>query len=339
MTDTLYRPPLANLWTGRTDTEEAHTALRWHQQMQCLDLGDSSRAAEAAGKLTLLGFACDAGVKRNKGRPGAAAGPDALRAALANGICDDETFMDAGNVACVGDDLEAAQATLANQLQTLIAQGAKPVVLGGGHEVAWASFQGLIPRLQSGRQRLGIINFDAHLDLRTPKPAGSSGTPFRQIAQWCEVNQQPFHYLVLGVNPSANTTALFDYAQEKQVQWLTDWEMEANPIAETFAYCEKFLAQVDALYITVCLDVFNAAFAPGVSAPAAAGISPARMLQVFTHLLVRAQALGKTVWLLDVAELNPTYDPHSQTAKLGARIIWEYYHASRQPKSESPAEK
>ncbi|MBB3168655.1 formimidoylglutamase [Simiduia aestuariiviva] len=329
MSHPLYRAANPKLWTGRIDSEESSPALRWHQQMQCLDLSQPL-SANLDRQVTLLGFASDAGVKRNKGRPGAAAGPDALRAALANSACADHPLYDAGDIICEGDRLESAQLGLAEHLAKLIEAQANPVVLGGGHEVAWASFQGLIPKLQQSNARLGIINFDAHLDLRRPNPAGSSGTPFRQIAEWCDANGHPFNYWVLGVNPSANTDALFQYAREKDVQWIEDDAFESEPLSALAEACNAFLTTVDSLYITVCLDVFNAAFAPGVSAPAALGISPSRMLWVFKHLIKQAKAVNKPVWLLDIAELNPAYDPHGQTARLGARIIWEYQRAQSQ---------
>jgi formiminoglutamase len=157
MNTSLYRAPIASLWSGRTDTEEPQGALRWHQQMRCIDLTDDPHGEDLQGHLALLGFASDAGVKRNKGRPGAAAGPDALRAALTNCACDDITLIDAGNVICVGEDLENAQIALAEHLAKLHAHAARPVVLGGGHEVAWASFQGLIPALTNSDKRLASL--------------------------------------------------------------------------------------------------------------------------------------------------------------------------------------
>ena len=50
------------------------------------------------------------------------------------------------------------------------------VVLGGGHETAYGSHLGLGPR-----PRLGVLNLDAHFDLREAERP-TSGTPFRQIA-------------------------------------------------------------------------------------------------------------------------------------------------------------
>ena len=62
--------------------------------------------------------------------------------------------------------------------------GQFPVVLGGGHEVAFGTYLGLarISRSAHPGDRIGILNLDAHFDLR-PGPVPSSGTPFRQIAE------------------------------------------------------------------------------------------------------------------------------------------------------------
>ena len=72
----MRRPAVRADWSGRTDAAEGGAALRWHQVVRPRDM--------AAAPVALVGFACDAGVARNKGRPGAMTGPSALRKALAN---------------------------------------------------------------------------------------------------------------------------------------------------------------------------------------------------------------------------------------------------------------
>ena len=59
-------------WTGRMDPEDGPDAIRLNQLVK------------PGAKRAVIGFACDAGVKRNKGRIGAKEGPAALRQALAN---------------------------------------------------------------------------------------------------------------------------------------------------------------------------------------------------------------------------------------------------------------
>lgn len=80
----------------------------------------------------------------------------------------------------------------------------------GGHETAFAHGAGVLDAFPQAK--VGIVNFDAHLDLRHADQA-TSGTPFRQLAQLCDEQQREFHYACIGVSRAANTRALWDEAQ------------------------------------------------------------------------------------------------------------------------------
>ncbi|MFN3612859.1 arginase family protein, partial [Tepidimonas sp.] len=78
---------------------------------------------------------------------------------------------------------------------------------------------------------------------------------------------------------------------------------------------EQDLAQCDAVYLTVCLDVLPGGQAPGVSAPAALGVPLARVLALMDEVL----SAGKLV-AADIAELNPGLDRDGLTARVAARV-------------------
>ena len=303
------------LWGGRVDAAEGPRARRWHQQVETIP-----PKLVKPRQLALLGFAVDAGVARNQGRVGAAKGSHALRAALANMAWHhgETPVYDAGDVHCQDDELEAAQARFGERLSQLFAQGFRPIGLGGGHEIAYASWLGLSAHLQTSKAppRIGILNLDAHYDLRQADRA-SSGTPFRQIADDCARRAWPFRYACFGVSAAANTGALLDSAVQLGVCTLWDWQMQSES-AHSSAMLAQFLAGIDQLYLSVCMDVFPAAQAPGVSAPAALGV-PAHILW---PLLQQIRASNK-LFYLDIAELNPRFDIDQRTAKLAARIVWE----------------
>ena len=308
-------------WQGRVDSEEATPALRWHQVVTPLD------EQSEPGSKALLGFACDEGVKRNKGRQGAFDGPDAIRKSLANlSFPGDQPVYDAGNIECLDADLEAAQISLANTVSKMLGRELDVTVLGGGHEIAWGSYQGIVQYLDTindETSKVGIINFDAHLDLRNPAPGCSSGTPFRQIAEWCEENDRAFRYHVIGFNPSANTTALIEYAKSKNVSWVEDVDAHLANLDRICAGLRDFMADVDYLYVTICLDVFTAATAPGVSAPASVGVSGEVVIRLLREVRILSAELEVPIILSDVAELNPHFDIDQRTARLAARLVWE----------------
>ena len=307
-----------SLWTGRRDGD-AVDHRRWHQLVEALP-----DTAELNGADTVLGFACDEGVRRNQGRVGAAAGPAALRRALAQlpgprG----RRLLDAGDVNCRDGELEAAQNELAQRVADILQRGGRPLVLGGGHEVAWGSFLGIQTALKGAVDRLGIVNFDAHFDLRDPAQGASSGTPFRQIAQWCEYRGQAFNYLPVGINPAANTRALYEYARRQGVVWLEDRECVVSALPRLTPIIDGFIAPLEHLYLTICLDAFPAGVAPGVSAPGVPGLCPHAGLALIGEVVGACARHGVEIVLLDIAEMNPAYDRDGITARWAARLVLE----------------
>jgi formiminoglutamase len=298
------------VWQGRIDPEA--NSDRWHQRIEPI-------TASATPGCALIGFASDAGVARNRGRIGAAAGPTAIRNALAPLAWHRQNpAYDAGNVRCDGDALEVAQQALAERIAPLLDGGHLPVVLGGGHEVAFASWCGLAAHLASREScpRVGIINLDAHFDLRDHAHVRSSGTPFSQIAEDCQKRNWLFQYACLGVSRSANTQALYKRAEALNVMVREDRDIHAAALAGLQQDVTAFIDQCDYLYLTIDLDVLPASEAPGVSAPAARGVS----LALLEPLIETVRDSGK-LRLADLAELNPAFDIDHRTARVAARLV------------------
>ena len=302
-------------WTGRFDGDGADHRRWWQAvtpyQPRPVPLPASSARERPA---VLLGFGSDAGVRRNKGRTGAAAAPAAIRSSLAPlAFHRAGEFHDAGDVLVHGDALVAGQARAGLAVTALLDAGALPVVLGGGHETAFASYLG-VAGSASVREGLtvGVLNLDAHFDLRD-EPVPSSGTPFLQMARAEAAAGRELAYAVVGISEPNNTRALFRTAADLGVDYLLDEDCSADA---AHAFVAAFLARVDALYLTIDLDVLPASVAPGVSAPAAYGVP----LPVISAVCRQVAASGKLLHL-DVAELNPEFDVDGRTAKVAARLI------------------
>ena len=312
----MHRKADMKQWQGRVDAAEGELGMRWHQVVHPFGQADGGSG------VGLVGFACDAGVARNQGRTGAEGGPAALRAMLANmPVRRCKSIADAGDIACDasdnGDGLEQAQEELSAAVAGVLASGRLAIALGGGHEIAFGSFGGLARHLaaRETEPRIGILNLDAHFDLRMEARA-TSGTPFRQIAEECQARGWAFNYCCLGVSAFANTEALFQRAGALGVTWRLDEDMGVMQLEQTLATVSSFLAGVDHLYLTICLDVLPASVAPGVSAPAARGVP----LDVIEPIVDAAAASGK-LRLADIAELNPGRDIDNRTARVAARLV------------------
>lgn len=317
-----YQPTAATSWTGRTDGT-APDLLRWHQVIKVVDLLQAPLPAlqpEEKG-VVLLGFASDEGVRRNKGRTGAAEGPAALRKAIANfpvHFNEQTILLDAGDILCVNGELENAQQVLSEAVNAILTAGYLPLLLGGGHEITYGHASGI--RRFAPQQKIGFINFDAHFDIRIPGEEGpSSGTGFWQLAQDAKQAGIPFHYLALGIQKNGNTRQLFNIAGEEDATYVSADAFHLQDKDTLFAAIQHFLGQVDKVYLTTCLDVFAAPFAPGVSATAYNGIMPGGLfLQCYRRILQSGKVAGT-----DIAELNPSLDIDNRTAKLAASLIFE----------------
>jgi formiminoglutamase len=311
-TPTVDVPPLP--WRGRFDGDGTEHRRWWQAVAPYHHTPATPSAARSPRPAALLGFNSDAGVLRNKGRVGAAVAPAAIRAALGPlAFRLPREVFDAGDVTVTGNALEAGQARAGLAVSKMLDAGSLTVVLGGGHETAFASYLGVAGSAAvRGGKRLGVLNLDAHFDLRD-EPEPSSGTPFLQMARAEEAAGRELKYAVVGISEPNNTPALFSTASRLGVKYLLDEDCSAEATAQFVA---GFLESVDVLYLTIDLDVLPAAVAPGVSAPAAYGVP----LPVISAVCRQVAASGKLLHL-DVAELNPKFDIDQRTAKVAARLV------------------
>ena len=340
MTKHIQTETLESIWQGRVDSEDGEQGRRFHQMVNLVD--ERNQSVQQQAGLMLLGFCCDEGVRRNKGRVGAFQAPNLIRSALANMAWhhdnknNEAPLYDAGNVSCLDNKLEKSQQELADHVCSALQQKHKVLIFGGGHEIAWGTFKGLSQHLQASgisAPKIGIINFDAHFDLRTYSTTNSlypssSGTPFKQIADHCLKLGWTFNYACLGVSRASNTQALFNQAEQLNVLYREDKELATHLLNKRLVELESFIDNVDYLYLTIDIDVFSACIAPGVSAPAARGITYETIEYLLQPIFEAKNQLGKSkLCIAELAEYNPEFDIDKQTARLAARLAWDISRA------------
>ncbi len=151
-----YQPPEEHHWQGRLDSPPESC---FFQQIQLINLRHSLPKLSHRPTFALIGFACDEGIRRNSGRLGAAEGPAKLKQTLAPlPLHHPIACFDAGIITCYDDKLEEAQHALGKAVHLLLSRGFTPIVLGGGHELAWGHYQGI-----AARMRRGLSGRRAHL--------------------------------------------------------------------------------------------------------------------------------------------------------------------------------
>ncbi|MEP1489825.1 MAG: formimidoylglutamase [Algibacter sp.] len=311
-----YKPAEKNYWTGRQSNSELNPQY-WHELIELVNLNEK----ETNTNIGIIGYSCDEGVKRNQGRIGAKEAPNFIRQHLAKLPIhfDSNHITDFGNLICINNDMEACQKALSKTVSHLISNNTFTMVLGGGHDIAYGHFMGIKEALKNKQKnKIGIINFDAHFDLRPIDESPNSGTPFNQIISESKTTNQPVGYFVIGIQQQSNTKELFSIAKENDVDYVSNFKctISKKHIKILKKQLQSFIEQNDYLYISIDMDGFSSAYAPGVSAPSTLGFSPHFFFLILEFILKSNKVIS-----CDIAEINPTLDIDNQTSKLASKIV------------------
>jgi formiminoglutamase len=266
--------------------------------------------------ITLLGLPDDTGVRLNNGRPGAAGGPAAFRAALAGyGAVDSAAgtlprVFDAGDVK-PGRSLDETHRRVTVATAALLEAGLFPIAIGGGHDLTFPFVRAVAAKFP----RLAGIYFDAHLDVReTP----GSGMPFRRLVEDCGVSSLHLH----GFRPLVNSREHLEWFKahggnihpdDSSVRLPISIPVGASLLAPTKTTKRS---QESSFFASFDLDVLDAAHAPGVSALNPAGWSVRK-----AETWVRACGADRRVRCFDLMELNPRFDADGRTARVAAHLF------------------
>jgi len=308
-----YQPGQQIYWTGRKSNPDLGKQY-WHQEIELRNIHNTNKENT---DIALLGYVCDEGVRRNRGRIGAGQGPKMIRERLAKLPIhfDTKKVADIGDVSCIDEDMESCQLALSTTISHLLSKQIFPIAVGGGHDMAYGHFMGIYDTVKNtDKKKIGIINFDAHFDLRPIEGKPNSGTPFNQILS----ESEDVEYFAIGIQRQSNTKELFDIAKSDTISYAINYDCESST-EEMTALKNRlipFLENNDHLYITIDMDGFSSAYAPGVSAPSPLGFTPYFVFKMLHFLFDSNKVIS-----CDIAELNPTLDRDDITANLAAKLV------------------
>jgi formiminoglutamase len=183
--------------------------------------------------------------------------------------------------------------------------------LGGDHSVSWPLIEAYS---EVAGERIGVIQLDAHHDVRPLADGPSNGTPFRglienDIVQGADIVQ-------IGINPAVNKPELPAWCDSQGIHRITRAELDDMTAAQAIDIALRHLVGCDAVYLSVDIDVLDVAYAPGTVAAVAGGIDP----QLLNELVDLACA-DPRVRAMDVVEFDPTRDQDDTTALNVARVV------------------
>src|SRR5688572_6066098 len=128
---------------------------------------------------SLIGLPDDTGVRNVNGRTGAAGGPATFRTYFdkLKGNADLKKYLrDCGDVSPL-NSIEETHHKAASFIADARLKSHFTIIVGGGHDLVYPHLQAYKTGRDSGK-KIGCINIDVHLDLRSDKPVVTSGSPF-----------------------------------------------------------------------------------------------------------------------------------------------------------------
>ncbi|ADB62882.1 formiminoglutamase (plasmid) [Haloterrigena turkmenica DSM 5511] len=243
-------------------------------------------------------------------RRGAAEGPEALRNALAgvkthhfdtgaiNSVADlGDIDVPTGSVTEVQDEVQEVTRSV-HALDTL------PIFLGGDNSL---TVPNVAPLLEDSS--VGVLNIDAHLDVRTVRDGPTSGTPYRQLHE-----AGLDSYTCLGARHFETSTAYHDYVRENGGTVVTADEVAAD-LSEAVDRALSSLGTVDRIYCSVDIDVLDASYC-GSSAPTPGGLLPRELFR-----LMRLVSDDERLAGFELVECAPPLDTDGRTVDAAARTV------------------
>lgn len=277
--------------------------------------------------IVIMGSPDDLGVIANRGRPGAAGGPDAIRAALFKMTTAFDIrnvkipdLWDCGNIQTTAN-LEDNHQAAKEASHDIALRGSTMIALGGGHDYAAPHYLGWAAGVQKtakGRLSFGLINVDPHLDVRELEDGkANSGTPFRQILESKVLVGTNF--VEFGARLGRNAVSHFEYCRKNKVRirLLDDLRTEGSIIKafnRELGHITKTCTQVG-----LTIDMDSCSELEGVSAAPVIGFSAWELCQ-FAYLA----GGSPRVKFLELAEVAPALDPTGRAARIAAEVIFYF---------------
>jgi arginase family enzyme len=276
-------------------------------------------AAESACRLAVLG----APLHLASISPGQAhLAPAAVRVVLDRlSTYDLEFDRDLGRVAAtdLGDlalaSLRPAEALepIAAAVRNALSSAEALVLLGGDNSITRPGFHG-IPR---EFERVGLMTFDAHLDLRDLEPELTNGNPVRALL----ADGLPGgHVVQVGIQPFANSSKYYQIAREAGIKIISVSQVRATGIERAVEAALESLDQaVDSIYVDLDLDVLDRVFAPATPGSRPGGLTPADL-----RTAARMCGAHPKVRVMDIVEMDPTKDVSEATAFAAALCLLSF---------------
>ncbi|MEM1623323.1 MAG: agmatinase [Sulfolobales archaeon] len=224
---------------------------------------------------------------------------------------EDFLYVDEGDVILPQDGVLKALDIIKTVSEHLLANGRIPVFLGGEHTLTIATVRAAAEVF--GRD-VCVLIFDAHADLRV-EYSGAKYSHACVVSRLLDFMNKDRIYLV---GTRAVSRDEYERLRSFGMRFLTSKSLKKTGIKHSASMLQDFISSCGKVYLSVDMDVFDPAYAPGVATPEPDGLTPSDILDLLYEVV------NNKFIAMDAVEITPPYDHSMITSMLAARVIIEF---------------
>lgn len=268
--------------------------------------------------IAVVGIPYDSGASN---RSGARLGPQGIRHASSQispfnsdygvDLYEKLKICDVGDIYTIPANAEKTFAQISKGIGYICSKGTVPIILGGDHSTTFPTLRGISPYIDGN---IGVIHIDRHSDCDAiQQDEKMHGTEWFHSTQLPNVSAKNLVQIGIGGNCCKS------WSKFVRDSGLTAFSMEdidkygIDKVAETAL--DIAWKGCKAVYISLDIDVLEAAFCPGTGTPDFGGMLPRELLRLLK--LVTAPGICG----MDVVEVAPPFDVSEITSLAASRCL------------------
>lgn len=197
---------------------------------------------------------------------------------------------------------EAMHERIYQAARRIVRDGKFLIGLGGEHGVTL----GLVRAVHTKHRKLSVLQIDAHADLRD----SYHNSPYSHACVMRRIHEMGVEAVGVGVRSYSRAEARFIHSAKKQI-------IPARLCHETSDWIADVVrALSESVYVTIDIDGFDPAYAPGTGTPEPGGLDWHQVADLLAAVAREREIVGA-----DVVEVRPL-PPATVTEYLAARLVY-----------------
>lgn len=235
-----------------------------------------------------------------------------------------DLLRDCGDVDIAGHDLDAVIDECTAAVRSSILRERVPIILGGDDSLFFPSVRGLHDATAGS---IGVIHFDAHLDLLDHNPHQGKYSQSSGMRRTLELDRVNSENCIQVASRHFNFPSSGEFKREQGLSHLTVGELQEMGVQRSAEFLLNHVSGASSIFLSFDIDAIDPAFAPGAGAHEPGGLTSGEALEIVRLLAPYCAGLA-------ITEVNPMTDLHGRTAALAAYIAFHFaVHGSHAEKS------